>query len=137
MERAAKVLAAAIMEEWSDQTPVVVFAGPGNNGGDALAVARLLADAGYKVSVYLFNIHNKLSDDCEANREQLVEQRKVQFTEISLNFDPPELTPETVVVDGLFGSGQSAHGRLRLAREIYQQECGEGGQHRLAVRIDV
>ena len=105
MERAAKVLAAAIMEEWSDQTPMVVFAGPGNNGGDALAVARFLADAGYKVSVYLFNIHNKLSDDCEANREQLVEQRKVQFTEISLNFDPPELTPETVVVDGLFGSG--------------------------------
>ncbi len=105
MERAAKVLTAAIMEEWTDQTPMVVFAGPGNNGGDALAVARLLADAGYKVSVYLFNIHNKLSDDCEANREQLVEQRKVQFTEISLNFDPPELTPDTVVIDGLFGSG--------------------------------
>lgn len=77
----------------------------GNNGGDALAVARLLADAGYKVSVYLFNIHNKLSDDCAANRESLVEQRKVQFTEISLNFDPPELTPDTVVIDGLFGSG--------------------------------
>ena len=51
MERAAKVLTSAIMEEWTDQTPMVVFAGPGNNGGDALAVARLLADAGYTVSV--------------------------------------------------------------------------------------
>lgn len=105
MERAAKVLSAAVMEEWTSQTPMVVFAGPGNNGGDALAVARMLAEAGYTVSVYLFNIHNKLSDDCAANRERLVEQRKVQFTEISLNFDPPELTPDTVVIDGLFGSG--------------------------------
>ena len=40
MERAAKALTRAIMEEWSNKTPIVVFAGAGNNGGDALAVAR-------------------------------------------------------------------------------------------------
>ncbi len=40
MERAAKALTRAIEEEWSNRTPVVVFAGPGNNGGDALAVAQ-------------------------------------------------------------------------------------------------
>ena len=40
MERAAKTLTAAIAEEWTKLTPVIVFAGPGNNGGDALAVAR-------------------------------------------------------------------------------------------------
>ena len=38
MERAAKALTRALEEEWSNRTPVVVFAGPGNNGGDALAV---------------------------------------------------------------------------------------------------
>ena len=128
MERAAKVLAAAIMEEWSDQTPMVAFAGPGNNGGDALAVARLLADAGYTVSVYLFNIHNMLSDDCAANRERIIEQRKVQFTEISLNFDPPDLTPDTVVIDGLFGSGLNK-ALMGVSGEVYQQESGEGRQH--------
>lgn len=105
MERAAKALTHAIMEEWTDRTPVVVFAGPGNNGGDALAVARLLAEHGYRVSVYLFNIHNKLSDDCAANKQRLVEGKRVAFTEINLNFDPPEITAETLVVDGLFGSG--------------------------------
>lgn len=105
MERAAKAITSAIMEEWTESTPVVVFAGPGNNGGDALAVARLLSGYGYNVSAYLFNIHNNLSKDCATNRKRLIDQRKVQFTEISLNFDPPELTEDTLVIDGLFGSG--------------------------------
>ena len=61
MERAAKTITRAIMDEWTDRTPMVIFAGPGNNGGDSLAVARLLAEENYKVSVYLFNIHNKLT----------------------------------------------------------------------------
>ena len=126
MERAAKALAAAIMEEWANSTPMVVLAGPGNNGGDALAVARLLADAGYKVSVYLFNIHDKLSDDCAANRDRLVEQRKVQFTEISVNFDPPKLNADTVVVDGLFGSGLNKTlmgGFASLVKYVNQSPC--------------
>ena len=49
MERAAKALTQAITERWNSAVPVVVFAGPGNNGGDALAVARLLQDLGYRV----------------------------------------------------------------------------------------
>lgn len=94
------------MDEWTDRTPMVIFAGPGNNGGDSLAVARLLAEENYKVSVYLFNIHNKLSDDCAANKQRLIDSKRVgHFTEVTLNFDPPELTEDMVVIDGLFGSG--------------------------------
>ena len=59
MERAAKAVTRVITERWDTRTPVVVFAGPGNNGGDALAVARMLGEQGYQVSAYLFNIHNK------------------------------------------------------------------------------
>ena len=40
MERAAKALTVAVMAEWSAATPIILFAGPGNNGGDALAMAR-------------------------------------------------------------------------------------------------
>ncbi|MBP7856593.1 MAG: NAD(P)H-hydrate dehydratase [Prevotella sp.] len=106
MERAANALTQAVMDEWTNLTPVVVFAGPGNNGGDALAMARLLAEADYQVSVYLFNIHNKLSEDCAANKQRLLDTKKLgKFTEITVNFDPPELTADTLVVDGLFGSG--------------------------------
>ena len=106
MERAAKALTRSIEEEWSSRTPMVVFAGPGNNGGDALAVARLLAEDGYQVSVYLFNVHNKLSADCASNKKRLVEGKRVKsFTEITVNFDPPQLNDNMVVIDGLFGSG--------------------------------
>ncbi len=106
MERAAKAIARAIMDEWTDRTPVVVFAGPGNNGGDALAVARLLAEDNYKVSVYLFNIHNNLSDNCATNKQRLINGKRLHhFTEVTLNFDPPELTSDMLVIDGLFGSG--------------------------------
>ena len=106
MERAAKTITRAIMDEWTDRTPMVIFAGPGNNGGDSLAVARLLAEENYKVSVYLFNIHNKLSDDCAANKQRLIDSKRVgHFTEVTLNFDPPELTEDMVVIDRLFGSG--------------------------------
>ena len=44
MERAAQALTKAITERWDITTPVTVFAGPGNNGGDALAAARMLAE---------------------------------------------------------------------------------------------
>ena len=82
MERAAKVITEAIMQEWTEATPVMVLAGPGNNGGDALAVARMLANANFKVSAYLFNIHDKLSEDCATNRQRLIDEKKVRFTEL-------------------------------------------------------
>lgn len=105
MERSARAIAMAVCEEWNPITPVMVFAGPGNNGGDALAVARMLADYGYQVSAYLFNITGKLSDDCEANRKRLVEGHMVKFVEVTQEFDPPKLYDNTLVIDGLFGSG--------------------------------
>ena len=106
MERAAKVLTRAITDTWSAEKPVVVFAGPGNNGGDGLAVARLLAEQGYQVSVYLFNINGKLSEDCAINRQRVIDSRKIkEFFEVRDEFDPPQLTASTLVVDGLFGSG--------------------------------
>ena len=105
MERAAKALTRAIEEEWANRTPVVVFAGPGNNGGDALAVAKMLSEDGYDVSAYLFNVQNKLSADCLSNKKRLLDAKRVKFTEITTNLDPPKLNAETLVVDGLFGSG--------------------------------
>ena len=92
MERAAKAVTQVITKEWDQTTPVVVFAGPGNNGGDALAVARLLAEQGYQVSVYLFNIHDKLSEDCAANKKRLAESKRLkEFVEVSRDFDRFEL----------------------------------------------
>ena len=124
MERAAKAVARAVADEWDRTTPVVVFAGPGNNGGDALAVARMLAEQGYQVSVYLFNIHDKLSEDCAANKKRLTESKRVkEFVEITRDFDPPRLETGMLVIDGLFGSGLNkplAGGFASLVKYINQ-----------------
>ena len=124
MERAAKAIVRAINDTWSTAVPVVVFAGPGNNGGDALAVARMLAEQKYQVSVYLFNINGKLSADCMANKQRVMACRAVKsFTEVTSEFDPPVLETGTLVVDGLFGSGLNkplAGGFASLVKYINQ-----------------
>lgn len=127
MERAARALTWTISETWSNEVPFVVFAGPGNNGGDALAVARMLAEKGYKLSVYLFNISNKLSEDCAINRQRIVDGNRIKsFTEVKDEFDPPRLEKGTVIIDGLFGSGLNkplAGGFASLVRYINKSQA--------------
>lgn len=111
MERASQQVAREIESRWPQDTPVVVFAGPGNNGGDALCVARMLIEKAYAVEVYLFNTTSALSPDCLLNKERLQSliegQENAHFYEIRQEFTPPVLTQETLVVDGLFGTGLS------------------------------
>ncbi len=106
MERAASAVAYEIISRWRATKRMVIFAGPGDNGGDALAVARMLYEQGYRPEVYLFNIRSShLSDCCAANRRRLIDMGDVDFNEIVDNFTPPELGPDDVVIDGLFGAG--------------------------------
>ena len=106
MERAARALTEAVIQEWPATMPVVIFAGPGNNGGDALAMARMMSEQNYQVTVYLFNISGQLSPDCAANKQRLQDARRLKnFIEVSMEFDPPVLDSNTLVIDGLFGSG--------------------------------
>lgn len=105
MERAASLVTKEIMERWSPTQRIVVFAGPGNNGGDALAVSRMLIDQGYHPEIYLFNTKEHLSDDCKTNRDKLIEYEYEDFTEVVKTFSFPEITERDVIVDGIFGSG--------------------------------
>lgn len=105
MERAARAVVAAITVRWERDVPVVVFAGPGNNGGDALAVARQLIERGYQVQTFLFNISGSLSADCAENKKRLLDKKNNRLTEVTVEFDPPRLEEGMLVVDGLFGSG--------------------------------
>lgn len=106
MERAANAVACEVISMCLPSTRIVVVAGPGNNGGDALAVARLLIEQGYKrVEVFLFNIRGKLSHDCGEERKKLIAIEGIDFTEVTREFHPPYLSADDVVIDGLFGSG--------------------------------
>ncbi|MDY4654358.1 MAG: NAD(P)H-hydrate dehydratase [Prevotella sp.] len=106
MERAASRIVAEIRHLCTAYNTIVVFAGPGNNGGDALAVARILASEGLKVKAWLFNTTGRLSADCKTNRDRLTSMKELDsFTMVIDEFDPPTLDASTLVIDGLFGVG--------------------------------
>lgn len=105
MERAAQKVANFIKARYTTKHPFIIFAGPGNNGGDGLAVARILGESGYCVQAYLFNTTNNLSDDCRHNRDLLTDHPDVAFIEVTSQFEAPAITSGTIIIDSLFGTG--------------------------------
>ncbi len=109
IERVAEGVTDEICARWRSDKPTIIFAGPGNNGADALATCRLLCEHGFRPEVYLFNIGgNKLSADCAAQRDRLLaEHPEVFLNEVTKSFNMPQLHANYLVIDGLFGSGLS------------------------------
>ncbi len=103
MERAALAVlseAEAYAEKKDAKKSALVLAGMGNNGGDGLALARLLSEKGWRVRVW-----------CVGAREKASEQWKQQFA-ILQNYpvetgSKPENEEYTVLIDALFGVGLS------------------------------
>lgn len=104
MERAAFAIYEKYMQIFHYNRPVYILAGPGNNGGDALALARLLLQTGLNVKVHIISTV-KLSPDCETNLKRLKENFPDAVKELVEQFKKPEILPDTIIVDGLFGSG--------------------------------
>lgn len=108
IERAASAVSYELISRWRTSKRFVIFAGPGDNGADALAVARIMFEQGYRPEVYLFNIKSaQLSQCCLANRDRLLETvgEDINFVEVIKTFNPPQIDENDVVIDGLFGSG--------------------------------
>lgn len=103
MERAARALTDAILERYTGHS-FAVFAGPGNNGGDGLAVARMLHNAGCDVAVWLINPKGKLSPNCAVNLERL-QGIGVSVVQVADSFSMPAIDSGAVIIDALFGSG--------------------------------
>lgn len=105
IERAAEGVTYEIETRWHQGKPLVIFAGNDFNGAIALGVARMLSEHKYNPEVYLFNIGGKsLSTECEAYRDALLAlESDVYFNEIIDVFSFPKLTPDHLVIDGLYG----------------------------------
>lgn len=80
---------------------VSVFCGPGNNGGDGLAIARLLLEASFEVTVYLLTAARG-STDYQTNLRRFIKKGKV--IELSENTPLPEITGGAII-DAMFGIG--------------------------------
>ncbi len=106
VERAATVFANEFCRRYSAlQNRIFIFAGPGNNGADALAVARMLTERRYHVFIYLINPSNTLSPECEENKKRVAALEPQNYTEVVSSFTPPVFEPNDIIIDGLFGSG--------------------------------
>lgn len=82
----------------------VIFCGKGNNGGDGLAIARLLAESEHAVTVYIMEFGHKGTDDFQANLARLHETNAtIKF--ISTEESIPAITVGDIVIDALLGSG--------------------------------
>lgn len=127
MERASRAVSDEILRRYvNDGQRIYVFAGPGGNGGDGLAVARMLAEAGCMVTAYLLNVTGKLNPDCLTNRDRLRNHDAATLVEVTSEMLFPELHPEDLVIDALFGTGLSkplSGGFAHVTKRINQSQA--------------
>ena len=106
MERAASAIFSWFAVNISSRNKIVVFAGTGNNGGDGLALARILIETGYDVEVYYLE-SNSYSVDFQVNLDRLSNQSIATPICISKADQLPVLSTNSIVIDSLYGSGLS------------------------------
>ncbi|HBI81439.1 MAG TPA: bifunctional ADP-dependent NAD(P)H-hydrate dehydratase/NAD(P)H-hydrate epimerase [Bacteroidales bacterium] len=105
MERAATALFTWFSNRYSENHQVKIFCGPGNNGGDGMALARLLIIAGFKTHTFYLK-----SDSYTSNFTLNLERLKGLTSEVHLiknHSDFPAILPGDLVIDALYGSGLS------------------------------
>jgi len=106
MEQASIAFVSWFQQKFPDtDRHIAIFCGPGNNGGDGLAVARLLHRKFYKVHVFRCLISDQLSDDNATNLKRLPGWKAVDRSEIQEGDPLPDLFDADIILDALFGSG--------------------------------
>ncbi|MFN4146711.1 MAG: NAD(P)H-hydrate dehydratase [Runella sp.] len=105
MERASESFVRWYCARFDDRHCVHVFCGMGNNGGDGLAVARLLIQKCYNVKVYVVKHSPQGSADFQTNLERLKSITSIAWIETEHQI--PHLSSSDIVIDALLGSGVS------------------------------
>ena len=104
MERAAGKCAEWIQQQPWKQRLFKIFCGKGNNGGDGLAIARMLLQAGYSCSIYILETGKPGSEDFQINLQRLSDvTTDIHILSAENNF--PAISNTDLVIDALFGSG--------------------------------
>ena len=126
MERAATQLFRWYIRTFDRSRRVLIFTGPGNNGGDGLALARQLSSNRFNVEVFNVKFTDKISDDWTVNRQRLELETQVPFKNIENAGQIPFIAGEDIVIDAIFGSGLTRPVEdlpAEVIRHINQTDC--------------
>lgn len=109
MENAARAVVSKVLEVYPPpvlKEGITVAAGKGNNGGDAVAAARILRSIGFSPKVFVFGSTGELSPDAKIQVERYLAHGRVVFAagEAGQAFDDA-LSRSSLVIDGLLGTG--------------------------------
>lgn len=106
MERAATTFVERLKDTIPPEKKVNVFAGPGNNGGDGLVIARLLYEEGHPVRVFIVETGSAHSSEFRLNADRL---ERAGISPLTMA-DPglfPAIGRDEVIIDAIFGTGLS------------------------------
>lgn len=132
MERAAESCFSWLEREGYLDRSFSIYCGKGNNGGDGLALARMLSEQDCPVIVHILEFGHKGTDDFQANLARLhATPVEVRFIQGQDNLLP---VPEgDVLIDALLGTGLSRH--LEGVTELVVQHMNQSGNEIIAIDI--
>jgi len=105
METAATECVKWITGHLPENSLFVILCGYGNNGGDGLAITRLLHLAGYGAKAFLVQTGDQMSDDCKLNLERLQRTDKNLVTVVPQDTFITDLAPHIIIIDAILGTG--------------------------------
>jgi hydroxyethylthiazole kinase-like uncharacterized protein yjeF len=117
MEEAGFAVARLAMEIWKPGLSILVAAGAGNNGGDALVAARYLAEAGFAPVV--FDVMAEGAQESPDRRTQRLRYEQLGYRCLPYRNaqDFSSFSRSTLIVDGLLGLGPKQPLRPGLVRQ--------------------
>jgi NAD(P)H-hydrate epimerase len=118
MERAAEALCNRMKVNLSITQEIRIFCGTGNNGGDGLALSRLLLNIGFNVITYLVKLSDNCSIDYSVNLKRLNETTGNKVFEIKSISDISLIQSNDLVLDAIFGSGLNRKAEGMVAQLI-------------------
>lgn len=105
MEKASKAFVSWFLKKYGLRKNIKIFCGMGNNGGDGLAISRLLTEHGCDINTFCIGDLSKASQDFKTNYDRLCSIQEPEVLNESTAL--PKLVAGDIVIDALFGSGLS------------------------------
>lgn len=104
MENAAKACLVWMEKNLGNEDHFIVFCGVGNNGGDGLAIARMLHLRQCTVEVYIVGNYDKCTNDFSSNYDRLQDD-EISIVRIESTAYLPNITGDAVIIDAILGTG--------------------------------